>query len=211
MNKSHGLLALTLLLGIIVGLFLYTQYKNNEAIDDWTEHANSASGYSVSYPKDASLNQYFLGSEEYGDSSNMSNYSYTYAFNTGTENDKTIGSIQCPDTEHTYSNLNNELTIKEYAEKLYNSKLQSGLGPISKPVAYNTIKSHNNEPSYTFVVYKNDDTYPNEPSVMQYIITENQNGVKCTISYNVFDKSNLSTPDISEIRTKWLSSFKWLP
>ncbi len=210
MNKTYGLLALTLVLGTNVGLYLYTQNKS-ETVDAWTEHVNNISGYSVSYPKEASLNEYFLGSEEYGDSSNMNNYTYSYVFNTGTENVKTIGSIQCPDTEHTYNDLNNTLTTKEYAEKLYDNKLRAGLGSISKPVAYSIINTYINEPSYTFVLYKNDDAYPsNEPSVIQYIITENQKGIKCTISYQLFDKSTLSTPDISEIRTKWLSSFNWL-
>ncbi len=143
------------------------------------------------------------------DEADVNVYNYTIGENSAI-GFATLGIIYCPNTVHMYENLNNGMTVAEYAQNLFDNKVNEGFDYISAPLDYDLIKSYSGQSSYSFTMVENKRIYPSNPSVVQYVIAENSKGVKCTISYHTHDKITSLFPKISILRAEWFMSFKWL-
>lgn len=210
--KTSYLWGVIILLVTGISVLGYAVTKTPVTTEEWTENVNEISGYKVSYPSaKGSVDRFDSGADGDGysyvtpDQADKNIYHYT------DDMYSSIGTVYCPNTEHLYDNLSNELTTEEYATRLFEDKQKEGVDFMLYPDQYEIIKSYSGAPSYSFVLIEKKLVPGANWAIIQYVVAENSKGIKCTISYHLYDKVTPLYPNISAIRAQWIMSFLWLP
>lgn len=186
--------------------------SNSIVTTDSAFYMNEEYGYKVVSQIIPKLNE-FLISDIYtneSDSPNTEKGADYRAFYTN-ENSSLIGTIFCASTTHLQDNLNNKMSLQEYAETLRNTQLSNESLQESYDETISIVDLHktslDGREAYSYALGSkrgsNIDTNI-------YTIVENPNGKKCIIQYPIFDYKDNYNPKILEMRLEWLNSFEWI-
>ena len=194
---------------VIIGMgSVLVGYMRDDIV--WETYTNMESGYTVGYPAEkgavsergATSAGYRLMREDEADHK-------VFTYLTDVNISRPIGVVHCAYTGHLYDDLFNDMSLRDYAVTLYNHKLEDSAFPI-RSVQPGAKDKFAGREAYPFILAEDSGFHSIDREVTQYIVTENTEGQKCTISYGTYDLGVYLYPELFDIKQQWLNSFQWI-
>ncbi len=210
MKYIVALCALVILVG--VGGYTAGKVQKGDSEPTWLTYTNEEYGYSVSYPSRAEMGE-FAVSANFPHVTEGADYRTFYQKDKG-DISRDIGTIFCSDTKHIFDSLSNDMTLKEYAKTIFDTKIKNeySIDNIYGVVPAIFIQTEAKE---TFVgkeayYFTLGEFGIDGLDMNMYTVVENPEGKKCIIEYPAFDFQSRQEPEILQTRDRWFNSFQWI-
>lgn len=218
----------------LIGLLIFFIISNflTSPKQEWAIYKNDDAGYSVEYLSKGGFIEEQKGALLAGfrlmDREEAIVTSFAYEVEKGSNVTRRVADIHCSITGHLYEEgkdidlginlvaLSNEMSLKEYAQTLYDNKLKHSLKrnqvDVAVPIKSIQIGANNTfagRLAFPFILAESSINRSLDRDVIGYIVTENPKGQKCVISYPIYDIGISEYPEMANIIQHWLNSFSW--